>query len=557
MPNMKIRLLCVVWVCFLLRGLFYSVLFPIWEGYDEHAHFAFIQHLIYPGGLPRMNAPVSREIQESLKLVPVPWEIRNWSRDFVPHDDYWKLPDGERERRQRALTLLSPELSREAGQNPIYIYEAKQPPLYYWMFSLPMRLADNLMLPSRVLLLRVLAVLLTSVFVPLGFRIAVFVMKDEDLALMVVALAAAMPEFVIEVARVGNECLGVAVYCLILYFALRFAAEPERARIAAMLGLSLGLGLLTKSYFLTAAIAVGAILIVAVFSRGKRIISSAFVLFVVPLATSGWWYWRNRALGEWSGAALSDLLRNIKAVEWIPSIDTILLSHIWFGNWSFLGVRSWMYHLMGAFFLAGFAGFLVLVARWRLKQSPPVFLRDWRNVGVVSAFYISYVMGLLYFALVTYTYTGVSGIPGWYMYCLVIAEVILLASGLFALSPPRWMRWTIPALTTLFCLLDLYATHFILIPYYTGLIAHKQNGVLPAFHVERFGEFGTALQRLQINRATSITSLSILILWVLYLIATVALVFVNFKSAQNFAAPDRKSDAVFQSLRAASKGNGS
>ncbi|PYS25341.1 MAG: hypothetical protein DMG11_23080 [Acidobacteria bacterium] len=37
--------LAAIWVIFLCKGIFYSLLFPIWEGFDEYAHFAFIQYL--------------------------------------------------------------------------------------------------------------------------------------------------------------------------------------------------------------------------------------------------------------------------------------------------------------------------------------------------------------------------------------------------------------------------------------------------------------------------------------------------------------------------------
>src|SRR5438309_248236 len=39
------RLLFLVWIAFVTRGLFYCVQQPMWEGYDEWAHFAYIQHV--------------------------------------------------------------------------------------------------------------------------------------------------------------------------------------------------------------------------------------------------------------------------------------------------------------------------------------------------------------------------------------------------------------------------------------------------------------------------------------------------------------------------------
>jgi hypothetical protein len=528
----SLGILLLIWICFIVRGVFYSVLFPIWEGYDEHVHFAFIQHLIHPGGLPGIHEQVSKEIEESLKLVPLPWLLRNSIPGTLTHDMYWNLPDSERIRRQQALMFLPRGLSQSPSMLWLPIYEAKQPPLYYVIFSLPMRLISEMPLADRVFFLRCLAVLLTSVFVPLGFRIAMFVFSDQTLALMVVSLAAAMPELLIDIARVGNECMGIGVFCLVLYYALRFAGAPTHSNIAAMLGLSLGLGLITKAYFLTAAAAVFCIIVAAVLSKGRHVLMSTLTICLGSFAISGWWYWHNHAMGEWSGSPVSRLLGNIRLVRWYTTIDSMFLSHIWFGNWSFMQLRSWMYHLMGMIFVAAFIGLLVLTLQYIRKQAPPPFLANWHSLGVPSVFYFFFIIGLLYFALITYTYTGVSGIPGWYMYCLVVAEVILLAAGLFALAPRRWIAGIVPVITALFCLIDLYATHFILIPYYTGLIAHKTNGALPAFHVAQFSEFPIALHRLQANRPMYLTSGVVLAVWCLYLVATFALFLVSFRMAQ-------------------------
>ena len=39
------RTLVFVWLCFLARGVFYCVSLPLWEGFDEYAHFARVQHV--------------------------------------------------------------------------------------------------------------------------------------------------------------------------------------------------------------------------------------------------------------------------------------------------------------------------------------------------------------------------------------------------------------------------------------------------------------------------------------------------------------------------------
>ena len=44
-PATTKRLLLLLWAAFIIRGLWYSAAMPIWEGYDEPYHFAYLQQL--------------------------------------------------------------------------------------------------------------------------------------------------------------------------------------------------------------------------------------------------------------------------------------------------------------------------------------------------------------------------------------------------------------------------------------------------------------------------------------------------------------------------------
>ena len=46
--------LAAIWLVFVLRGVFYCNLIPLWEGFDEWGHYAFVEHLrLHAGALPR------------------------------------------------------------------------------------------------------------------------------------------------------------------------------------------------------------------------------------------------------------------------------------------------------------------------------------------------------------------------------------------------------------------------------------------------------------------------------------------------------------------------
>ncbi len=68
--------LLFLWLAFLVRGLWYCALLPPWEAYDEPFHFAALQDVASGHGMPRAGTPISLEVQKSLHLLPLPWELQ-------------------------------------------------------------------------------------------------------------------------------------------------------------------------------------------------------------------------------------------------------------------------------------------------------------------------------------------------------------------------------------------------------------------------------------------------------------------------------------------------
>ena len=79
----------------------------------------------------------------------------------------------------------------------------------------------------------------------------------------------------------------------------------------------------------------------------------------------------------------------------------------------------------------------------------------------------------------------------------------------------------------MFCLsgIELFGMTFLLIPYYTGLIAHLPNGNLKALSIGQLGNGGiaTMLARLTVNKPQFRTAPVMAILWILYVAATLSL----------------------------------
>ena len=81
-----------------------------------------------------------------------------------------------------------------------------------------------------------------------------------------------------------------------------------------------------------------------------------------------------------------------------------------------------------------------------------------------------------------------------------------------------------------FMALELYGTHWILIPYYTGLIAHAPSGALQSFHPASVTiSLAEVLQRLRANRPWFVTNSVIVSSWLLSVTGTLGLFSIAFR----------------------------
>ena len=117
---------------------------------------------------------------------------------------------------------------------------------------------------------------------------------------------------------------------------------------------------------------------------------------------------------------------------------------------------------------------------------------------------------------------GLSASNGWYLYAVVVAELVLATIGLWNLFPAKARPLVLPCGALLFAALDLYGANFLLAPYYSGMIAHRANGT---FEVFRIGQFSSAvLYRLGGDHPSLFGAL-----WILSIVATLALPLIAYR----------------------------
>ncbi len=531
----------ILWLCFLARGCFYSALLPVWEGYDEPFHFSFIQYLTVHRNLPLPTTPVSREVQASLHSLPISWEQRLHvlKPPIYTQDSYWQLPVADRRALEEQARAIPPAWGVQSGTAPT-MYEAQQAPLYYWIMSVPLRLAARWSLAARVMLVRILSVLLASLLVPIAYAAAKSFLANGAQALGVVAVIICMPELMIDICRAGNESLAIVLYSF-LTLLLLLAVERQGSEWLVVAGIVLGMGLLTKAYFL---LAVPAFLLAIVYSgqwrlESKRLLRDGAWGIGLGFLISSWWYWRNHvATGTWSGeendvaaahSGLSHLVSAGRHVNWIGGIISVVVSHTWFGGWSFLKLPKSVYFV----FVAGAAAALIGLARFvlkdRLRSGPLVVL-----LGIYAVFWV----GLLYDIFVVYISTGVSASDGWYMYAVVVPELLLATSGLFYLIPERWHWGVLPLMASLFAAIDIYGVHALLLPYYTGIVSHVPGtDIVHPVTMAQLALVGphSILDRLTVNKPSLFGPGVLVAFFVAYYLATVLTVAISFLAMRTTA----------------------
>ena len=416
----------ILWGVFLARGCFYCTTIPLWEGWDEYAHFAYLQHAVSTFGLPRFDEPISKEIDESMRLAPLGDELRWIGPPYLTHPQWWALPEAERADRVRRLAAIPPEWAFQKAEHPFVFYEALQSPLYFWLLALPLRFIGAWHLWGRVLAMRLLSMALASLAIPLTF-LAGRIVFEEYRAVLGAGLLALAPGFAIDASRVANDSLAIALAALLCCLVMK------RSRWV-VTGLVLGAGLLAKSYFL--GLVLGFVLLGYWRSAGLGVLAAV------------WWYGRNVLLGYsltgWQDqASFSKMLAAVTAVNWIDAAQVTAKSFFWFGGWSFLTLKSWMYavvNLVGA--VAAFRGFKREV------------LVPWVFVGCVFA-------EMAYGVLNYQASHGIGSLPGWYAWVVGGMMAMIIAAG-----GGRSVWFLIAALAAV----DVYGASLMARHYHVGLV---------------------------------------------------------------------------------------
>ncbi len=405
-----------------------TVLYPPFTGVDETFHvdmaYAYSQgHGPYPPG-GRMLARGIEVVYGGLTVPP----------RTGPYSDTPVRPRGQR-----------PSINAAGGDRPAQGYPipnqmVQHPPLYYLIEAGVLRLpgVDGLPYDRQVALLRWVSVLLLAPLPLLAWATARRLAGDGPIALTAAVLPVTLPGLSHLGGVVNNDNLLILLVGALMLVLARVLTGDLRARTGALVGLLLGLAMLTKGFALVLPVPVAAVYLVAGLRHRRQPFAGLGVAAVLTAAVGGWWWIRNLVLfgavqpqgvgPAWERAFVGDPRPGGTWLQYGPEFARRLSSRFW-GGLGYPDSPALPTWLTGGWLILLIAGVLLGVAfgiggRWG------------RAAALTFALPAAFFTGLIFVAGGrAYVYNlRLPGIQGRYVYPGLTALAVLFGIGIVRLA---------------------------------------------------------------------------------------------------------------------------
>jgi hypothetical protein len=396
-----------------LLGIYYSVVTPVWEGYDEPGHVAYVRYIMETRSLPPRS-------QSSVDFHSESWQ-------FSQRPLYYLLASA-----WLAPWQLVPETTRTVnpfGPDGIggRIFLPQEDDRFLWQGSI-----------LAVRILRLFSIAISILFVFIAYQIALLVFTgDKAKALAGAAIVGFSPQVLFMGAIVNNDILAATLGSAAIYFCLRMALHGFRWRDAGAAGIILWLDFATKNTAilvlptLVFSLAVVISRRVDVIACSRRRILGASALITSVMITIVYSLGRSFPFGSWisnrEGKNLEEVLKDSLVLpnlfNFASTIGNGLVTgfiSIWAAlGWGNIMLPDWIYHLLAIVTLAAVAGVLLSI----------------RSRGLFPLF----IVGIGFGAAVVFCIFTIQFYAVWGRYVLALfpAYAVLLVAGISAILRQR------------------------------------------------------------------------------------------------------------------------
>ncbi len=434
----------LILAAFIVLGITYSVVTPIFEASDELWHYLFVKHLADGNSLPVQDASINQPWRQEGSQPPLYYALGALATFWIDTDDAY---EGGGKPRYPPLLWYNPHVDNgvlTADGNTNLVVHSQQEAFPWHGTAL------------AVHLIRFLSVLLGATTVLLTYLLAVEIFPGRRyLALGASAVNAFTPMFLFISGAVNNDNLVVPLCSLALLMMVRIA--NRKSQIANrnwvldirywILGFVLGLAALTKESAL--GLLPLALLAVAIriwhqhcdapLLRRFGLVIGHWSLVILPaLAISGWWYWRNWRLYD------DPLGLNVFLDILGRRHPTATLRQLWgeregfaMSYWGLFGgvnvpLDAWVYRLLNLLAVAAALGVIAFLIRKLIQDR----LRPeaWVAVAILLAWPTVVFVSLIRWALQTWSSQGRL------VFSAISAISILLFLGLSQFVPRRYTK---------------------------------------------------------------------------------------------------------------------
>jgi 4-amino-4-deoxy-L-arabinose transferase-like glycosyltransferase len=298
------RFIAVLLLLYAAKQIFSVAAYYPFSGHDELAHFSYVQTLTREGRLPEL--PDLGEWRANLTggepppVDSLPPELYQYCRYAL---DWYCEPESTRWSNDPPRIVTVPGL----GYFPSgYQYVANHPPLYYATMAPLDALAPNLSPVGQHYLLRLAAIPFGLLTVYAAYRATRALFPgDAFLTVTVPALVAFQPQISYEAAMVNNDIVAIALTSLLIWGVIVGVRDRFPLPLCVALGVTLGLGLLTKSTTITVAPVIAVAVLLAIPWRDWRGWLTRGVAIGTPAAllAAPWYLYLYRTYGDFSGLA--------------------------------------------------------------------------------------------------------------------------------------------------------------------------------------------------------------------------------------------------------------
>ncbi|MCB0197258.1 MAG: glycosyltransferase family 39 protein, partial [Anaerolineae bacterium] len=349
---------------FIILGLGYSSLTPIFENSDETLHYPYVKHIADGSGLP-LAVPDQLWNQEGTQ-PPLYYAI-------VAVTTFWIDTDNLLDHLQRNPHWLFTDVRSVINDNQNLVLHGPMDTFPYRHTALAVHIGR-----WWSLLFGVITVICTF------YTGRHFFPTNLPLVITATALTALTPQFLRVSATVSNDSLSAALTSLTVLVALKAtrqtnqpASQPSnhptsQLTLPLLIGVLSALALLTKLSSLMAAVLAASIIVWRFLLEGRfnrsnlqRTFRWLFIIGATTIALSGWWFYRNYTLyGEWLATEthLNLAGRGELSLSEIWSLRREIARAYWatFG-WGQIRPPEWVFTLLNGFTQIGTVGVLVAV----------------------------------------------------------------------------------------------------------------------------------------------------------------------------------------------------